>query len=405
MTLPSELYSASQLRQMEAAAIAAGTPGYTLMQRAGAAGFAVMRQRWPQARQVTIVAGPGNNGGDGLVLARHAQQHGLGVTVMLLGDPAALRGEAGQAYADLGSAGGTVQGFDAAMLAQADVVVDALLGIGVRAPLRSDWLAAIAAMNACGRPVLALDLPSGLDPDSGRPLPAVRATATITFIALKQGLVLGEGPEHAGAIYFDALQLPPSGAALRPALRRMSDATVRAALAPRPRQSHKSQFGRVLIVGGGVGMPGAVRLAAESALRVGAGLVTVASLPEHLATVVGPRPELMFRALRGGADIAAVLGDADVIAVGPGLGRDDWARDVLTAVLAGFGRAIAEVGAVLIVGGNIAHVTRTMTTAIALETSKGDLPLALGLGMILIGLAILVNLAVALVQELAYRWR
>ncbi len=115
------------------------------------------------------------------------------MTVMLLGDAATLRGEAAQAFADLRSAGGAVQGFDATLLGSADVIVDALLGIGVRAPLRTQWLAAIEAMNACGRPVFALDIPSGLDPDSGRSLPAVRAAATMSFIALKQGLYLGDG--------------------------------------------------------------------------------------------------------------------------------------------------------------------------------------------------------------------
>jgi NAD(P)H-hydrate epimerase len=224
------------------------------------------------------------------------------------------------------------------MLASADVVLDALLGIGVRAPLRPEWQSAIIAMNASGRPVLALDLPSGLDPDSGRALPAVRAAATISFIALKQGLCLGDGPDHAGELHFDALDVDVdvdvAVPGLRPALRRLTDAMLAAALPPRPRQSHKAQFGRVVIIGGGSGMPGAVRLAGEAALRVGAGLVTVASIPAHLEAVVGARPELMFRAVAGGADVPAALADADVIVMGPGMGRSDWARDVLVAALA-----------------------------------------------------------------------
>ncbi len=331
MTLPVEVYSASQVRQLEAAAVAAGTPGYTLMQRAGTAACGLLRQHWPLARQVVVVAGPGNNGGDGLVLAQRAQQGGLRVTVMLLADAASLRGEAAQAHADLLRSQLAVQPFDAALLAHADVVVDALLGIGARLPLRDEWQAAIVAMNNCGRPVFALDLPSGLDPDSGRAQPAVRAAATITFIALKQGLFQGDGPEHTGDLHFESLDAV-ADSTLRPALRRLTAASLCNALAPRSRQSHKSQFGRVLIIGGGSGMPGAVRLAAESALRVGAGLVSVASLPEHLATVVGMRPELMFRPLRSGDDVAAAVDAADVIAIGPGLGRDKWARDVLTGV-------------------------------------------------------------------------
>jgi NAD(P)H-hydrate epimerase len=332
MLLPREIFAAEQVRQLEAAAIAAGIPGYTLMKRAGTAAFATLRQRWPLARSLAVVVGPGNNGGDGLVLARLAKQAGLEVEVLLVAQADALHGEAREAWDDLRQAGIPVQSFDAAALVRADVVVDALLGIGVRAPLRAEWREVIEAINASGRRVFAIDLPSGLDPDTGRALPAVRATATITFIALKQGLFLGEGPEHAGNIQFDSLQVPR--APIEPALRRLTYDSLAEALPPRPRRSHKGQFGRVLVVGGGAGMPGAVRLAGEAALRVGAGLVTVASLPEHLASVTGPRPELMFRALREASDVAGAMESADVIALGPGLGHGDWAQGVFEAVLA-----------------------------------------------------------------------
>ncbi|HTQ35477.1 MAG TPA: NAD(P)H-hydrate dehydratase [Steroidobacteraceae bacterium] len=334
MLLPDAIYTAAQIRQIEAAVVAGGTPAYTLMQRAGAAAFGALRQRWPLARSVAVVAGPGNNGGDGLVLARLARQAGLAVEVLLVADAAALRGEARQAHHDLLEAGLQPLGFAASALAGADVVVDALLGIGVRAPLREEWVRVIAALNACQRPVFALDVPSGLDPDQGRALPAVHATATISFLGLKQGLFVGAGPEHAGEILFDALRVEGAPDAGPPVLLRLTHEDLTRVLPQRPRQSHKGQFGRVLIVGGGTGMPGAVRLAAEAALRVGAGLVTVASLPEHLAVVVGPRPELMFHAVREAADVQPVAAVADVIALGPGLGRDGWAKGVLAAVLA-----------------------------------------------------------------------
>ncbi len=204
------------------------------------------------------------------------------MSVLLVADAGALRGEAKQAYADLLTSGVQVQAFTDAALARADVVVDALLGIGVRAPLREDWQRVVIAINACQRPVFSLDVPSGLDPDQGRALPAVHATATMSFLGLKQGLFVGEGPEHAGEILFDGLRVE-AHASGPPALRRLTHEDLARVLPQRPRQSHKSQFGRVLVVGGGAGMPGAVRLAAEAALRVGAGLVSVASLPEHLA--------------------------------------------------------------------------------------------------------------------------
>lgn len=302
------------------------------MQRAGAAALAHVRQRWPTARSMVVVAGPGNNGGDGLVLARLARDAGIFTHVMLVGDAAMLRGEAQQALQDLRTAGMNVQSFDASRLDSHDLVVDALLGIGVRAPLKPEWVTAIEAMNAARRNILSLDIPSGLEPDTGRALPAVHATATLSFLALKLGLFLGEGPEHTGALLFDDLGVRPA-TALQPALERLDHGCLGMVLPQRARQSHKSMFGRVLVIGGGTGMPGAVRLAAESALRVGAGLVTVASRPEHLATVVGARPELMFYGISAAADLVDPLAQAEVIAIGPGLGRSDWARELLAHVL------------------------------------------------------------------------
>jgi ADP-dependent NAD(P)H-hydrate dehydratase / NAD(P)H-hydrate epimerase len=192
--------------------------------------------------------------------------------------------------------------------------------------------AAIDALNACGRPVLALDLPSGLDPDTGEAGAVVQATATVCFVALKAGLWMGLGPQSAGTVHFDDLGVPPL-AVPPPVLHRLTDAVLDEALPPRRRDAHKGDAGHVLVVGGGVGMPGAVRLAAVAALRAGAGRVTVASRPEHLEVIVGGQPELMFRAL---PETAAGLRDAllpllqacDVVAVGPGLGRAAWGQAV-----------------------------------------------------------------------------
>src|SRR5690606_18943142 len=157
MLLPREIFTAAQVRQLEAAAIAGGIPGYTLMKRAGTAAFAALRQRWPLARALAVVAVPGNNGGDGLVLARLAHQAGLDVTVLLVAEPDALRGEAREAFEELREAGVEARPFDPAVLARADVVVDALLGIGARGNLRADLREAIEAINAAGRRVFAID--------------------------------------------------------------------------------------------------------------------------------------------------------------------------------------------------------------------------------------------------------
>lgn len=316
--------------------MAGGTTGYTLMRRAGAAACRLLLQRWPEARHVAVLCGSGNNGGDGLVLAQLLKEAGRGVAVVSCGNMAELPAEAAQAWADLRASGVEVFPFGdegtAARLRASDVVVDALLGIGVRSPLRPEALAVIKAMGASGRPVLALDLPSGLDPDLGISLPAVQATATLTFLALKQGLYLGDGPQRRGELYFDSLGID---AAVHepPSLRRIGALDLAPFAAPRPREGHKAQFGRVLIVGGGQGMPGAVRLAGEAALRVGAGLVTVATLAAHQPVVVGSRPELMCQAIDDAASLADLLPAFDVIAVGPGLGTGEWSRLVLWTVL------------------------------------------------------------------------
>ncbi len=335
MDLPRELYRAAQVRELEAAAYAGGVPGYELMQRAAAAAQQVLHERWPQARHVTLLCGGGNNGGDGLVLARLLRARGVAVTVLTTFAPEQLRGEAAQAWQDLQGQGAIIRGCSAAELAEgfahADVVVDALLGIGVRAPLSPRVQGLIDAMNDCGRPVLALDLPSGLDPDRGVGVSAVRATATATFLGLKQGLFLVDGPECSGEVHFDALGV---AADLRPSMRRMTPDDLARLLMPRRHNAHKAEFGRVLVVGGGEGMPGAARLAAEAALRVGAGLVTVASLPQHAAAIIGARPELMFRGVEDATELAAMLPRFDVVAVGPGLGQQPWGEAMLDAVLA-----------------------------------------------------------------------
>jgi NAD(P)H-hydrate epimerase len=334
MALPVAVYSASQVRDFDARAIAMGTPGYTLMKRAGEGALRVLRSRWPMALRLAIVCGAGNNGGDGYVLARFAQAAGLDVRALAVTPPARLTGDARRAHDDAEASGCRLEAFEPALLRDVDVVVDAILGTGFRLPLRADALAAIEAINGAGRPVLALDVPSGLDADSGAAGAAVvRADVTVSFVALKSGLYLGAGPEYAGQVLCDELEIAPSeGAPAR--LLRLTDGDVARALPRRARRAHKAEFGRVLVIGGGEGMPGAVRLAGEAALRVGAGLVTVASRPEHLATIVGPRPELMFAALPDTAPLAGLLAVADVVVLGPGLGRTAWAQSVFEATLA-----------------------------------------------------------------------
>ncbi len=336
MPLPIALYSTAQVRSIDAHAIQVlGIPGYTLMKRAGEGALRYMRARWPTAHRVVIVCGGGNNGGDGYVVARFAQAAGLTVSVLSATSTEALRGDARQAFEDFRASGGSIRPFAPGLLSEGDVVVDALLGTGFKGAAREELATVIRAINDSHRPVFAIDVPSGLDSDTGVPLgETIRADCTVTFVGLKTGLFTGDGPEFAGTVFFDDLELaPPDTATYKPRLERILDAEIQRALPRRRRAAHKGDFGRVVIVGSGVGMPGASRLAGEACLRVGAGLVTVAVAPENVAAIAAGRPELICLPLSDVDVLAEAVDRADVLAIGPGLGRTPWARAALDVVL------------------------------------------------------------------------
>jgi hydroxyethylthiazole kinase-like uncharacterized protein yjeF len=334
--LPHALYRADQVRALDRAAIEEqGIPGAELMERAGAAAYQLLRTRWPAARFIRVLCGGGNNGGDGYVVARLAHLDGLTVEVLALADPGALRGDA-RAMADAYlAAGGSVRPFDA-LPRRTDLIVDALLGTGLDRDVQGELARAIAAANEHLAPKLAIDIPSGLDADTGRVLGvAVRAHATISFIGLKQGLFTGEGPSCCGEVCFSALGVPAvvwSREVL--SARRIDWSKQSEFLTPRRRSAHKGDFGTVLVVGGAPGMAGAARLAGEAALRAGAGLVAVATHPTHAAFLGAGRPELMCHGVAEPAGLDPLLDRADVIAIGPGLGQGDWGRALYQRVLA-----------------------------------------------------------------------
>jgi len=333
--LPAAVYSAEQVRATDRHAIERlGISGYTLMTRAAESALDLLVEGWPAANRVLVLCGAGNNAGDGYVVARLARAAGLQVTVAALVDPSRLSGDAGRAHHDWLAAGGTTIQFDPALLPACDVVVDALLGTGLDRPVAGAMATCIAAVNAASKPVLAIDLPSGIDADSGAVLGhAVRATRTITFVGLKSGLFLADGLDHVGRLAFADLGIPVGVTGAAPVMRRTCPSDVAGVLPRRRRGAHKGDNGRVLVVGGGSGMPGAVRLAAEAALRAGAGLVTVATRAENLAAIVGARPEIICHAVQSAADLGQLMAATDVIAVGPGLGQSDWARNLFEAVL------------------------------------------------------------------------
>lgn len=335
------LHSAAQVRTLDRDAIERlGVPGYTLMQRAAQATFDAMRQRWLEARRIVVLCGPGNNGGDGYVLARLAFADGFDVSLARTGD-VPRSGDAVQAHADWVRAGGAVAEFDAAFVdsafASADVFCDAVFGIGITREVQGAAAAAINAINA-RKPhqrAVALDLPSGLDADTGAVHGvAVQADLTVSFIGRKLGAYTGAAPDHCGERAFDALGLPQEFLDAAPgAVELLMESDVAAALRPRARSAHKGHHGHVLIVGGDRGMSGAVLLAARGALRSGAGLVSVATHPDHARWLVPAQAEAMVHAAESPADLDQLIARCSVIAIGPGLGRGEWGSALLQKVL------------------------------------------------------------------------
>lgn len=330
--LPANLYRAADVRELDRTAIQVhGIPGFELMCRAGRAAFALLRERWPAAQQITVVCGTGNNGGDGFVVAALARQAGLSARVLLVGEEARIRDDALLARLMAQQQGVAVDPFDSALLA-GDLVVDGLLGTGLSGAVRAEHASAIAAINRSGLPVLALDIPSGLCADTGSVLGcAVTARVTITFIGVKQGLLTGAAPDHAGQVVFAGLQVPDTVyQAVQPSCQCINEQHIRKWLPPRPRTAHKGHHGHVLVIGGDHGMGGAVAMTAEAAGRVGAGLVTVVTRPEHVAPILTRRPECMVRCE---ADLQAPLARATVVVIGPGLGQHDWGQQLLRQAL------------------------------------------------------------------------
>ena len=305
------------------------------MTNAGEVGLRTLRSCWPAAQRIVVFCGPGNNAGDGYILARLARAQRLQVTVVALSDPGSLPGDARQAWQDFIAAGGTTCDWSNDCLEAAEVVVDAIFGIGVSRALDEKMIERIRVINECHAPILALDVPSGLDADTGWIHgAAIRAERTLAFIGLKLGFYLGEGPDCTGIVMFDDLDLPVQALSqVAPAALRIGEDALARLLPRRRRTTHKGQQGHVLIIGGGTGMAGAARLAGEAALRVGAGLVTVATRPENVAAIVAQRPELICRSIERAEDLAALLDRADVLAIGPGLGQDEWAKTVIGSAL------------------------------------------------------------------------
>ena len=325
--LPAEIYTVANVRRIDRAAVEdAGISAYALMTRAAQAALEHAMERFPDAKRWQIVCGGGNNGGDGYVLARLASNHGIAVSVITLVSPESLDGVAKSAVEDFAAEGGGLVVWEGELDSEAELLVDGLLGSGLTRDIAGEFAAAVAAINEHNAPVLSLDIPTGINGDTGEVMGvAVHANLTITFVGLKGGLFLDEGPDHLGELRFAGLDIPSEcHAAIGADMRRITGAMLAHNMPIRKRSAHKGDFGHVLVIGGGPGMPGAARLAGEAALRSGAGRVTIATHASHLASITAGRPELMCHAVESIEDIEPLITDSTIVVLGPGLGQSEW---------------------------------------------------------------------------------
>ena len=326
------LYTAEQVRGMDDYAInQLGISGTVLMERAGSAAFDYLKKRWPEATSVSIVCGIGNNAGDGYVVARLAVEAGLEVEVLQVGDSQRLKGDALAAAQRLQSVGIEAMEFTVPKCQQSDVIIDAVLGTGISGEVKDEYFTVIKAMNACGKPILALDVPSGLNADTGQMEGiAVKATATVTFIGNKQGLYASDAWDCCGEQVFESLSVPSSVyEQTKCGVELINYAKLKSILKPRAVNTHKGTYGHVLIIGGDTGFTGAARLAGEAAARVGAGLVSVATREAHASSLNSNRPELMVHGVEDEELFHHLVESANVIAIGPGLGQSEWSQQLL----------------------------------------------------------------------------
>ena len=336
-----KIVTATQMRTLDHRTITeAQVPGPVLMERAGAGAANFIQHRFGPLRgkSITILCGKGNNGGDGLVVARLLRQLHARVTVLLLAPATDLSRDAIVMYRRWLRAGGksSTREFRSSeqakpILVSSDLIVDALLGTGLSATVTGAYREAIQLMNQAGRPIIAIDIPSGIHSDNGTILgQAVRATATVTFGLPKLGLYVGPGIDHAGTIHVVDIGIPTAYTdALDTRIILVTNEQVAKALPPRPTSSHKGTYGHAGILAGSVGKTGAAALAARAALRMGTGLVTVA-VPSSVNDVLEaklleamtmPLPETKARTLaRSGFDrVLAFMQARTAIAIGPGL--------------------------------------------------------------------------------------
>ena len=303
---------------------------FTLMERAGEAIFRQCETTYPQAGNLLVLVGQGNNAGDGYIAAHCAQKAGRKVTVCAVEPDRKLDGDAGRAQQRWLEAGNSVCKFNDHLLTQSEVVVDALLGTGINTYIRNEFAQIIDTLNHSSVPVISIDVPSGLDANTGQSLGrCVQADVTVTLVGIKPGLTTGAGKQSCGRLVFEDLGVGDAFSKLAKPFASWLDINQFSRMGPREVHSHKGSYGRLLCVGGNKGTAGAIRLSGEAALRSGAGMVRTYVHEKSIIQVSAGRPELMVTS----EDLDAALQWATCVVIGPGLGQDDWAQQTFAQVL------------------------------------------------------------------------
>ncbi|PCJ50237.1 MAG: bifunctional ADP-dependent NAD(P)H-hydrate dehydratase/NAD(P)H-hydrate epimerase [Gammaproteobacteria bacterium] len=311
---------------------------YHLMELAGLAAWQLIERHWQTAKGITVVCGKGNNAGDGFVLARLASAKGRVVQVLLVDEKTLYAGDALTAYQLMLDQGIKPLKFDASFLDDQHLIVDAILGTGFKGVLRKNLRQIIETLNdyKARVDILSLDIPSGLESDTGYANPvAIKASRTVTFMALKSGMVTGDARAYCGDIDIASLDVTKSSLEQYPAQAWINDAD--ALIDSLPRRSsiaHKGDHGHLLLIGGDYGFGGAILMSAMAAGRCGAGMLTIITRDAHVAPILTQCPEAMVRSVTGAEDpgLHSLLKNIDAVVIGPGLGQETWAQGLLEVI-------------------------------------------------------------------------
>lgn len=331
--LPQIAYSAQQVQSNESIiAKRMGIDMYQLMQLAGQSVFSLIWDCYSFANNILVLTGKGNNGGDGYIVAKLAIENDLSVKVFSICDSNELKGDSLKAYKGFINVGGKLE--EKLDFSSCDLIIDALLGIGFSGEL-SDVIKNISQqVNQAGKPVISIDMPSGVDATTGAiSKDAIYADNTVSFIGLKQGSLTGKAKDYVGELYFAGLGIDTVFAKAVPSIiNHLSEGAILNNKITRKKSTYKNQQGHVLLIGGDRGMAGAIRLAGEACLRSGAGLVSIATHIDNVISILQGCYELMVHGVQDEIHLNSLIEKATVIVIGPGMGQSHWSNMLFKAI-------------------------------------------------------------------------